>query len=287
MLRCTFESRRVYCDFYFLLEMVGIAPYPAPHLELLRDTLSLAHLEGALARLRAAHVALGGDADGLFEEVASLEDHRQLLSLLVRIGVSRGEAVALIDAAVAGRTRVISATDAAACARLVGRADTMLRVPRVAAVLGALRAFLSIGPDDLPLTVTPYPLSSMCRVSFGSLTARLVTLGVHPLLEPERIIGIIVHEAVHAWLEMPMQPVGVGDAELRTLAEPLATTIGNGWVVQQLSGSLPGHAWYDDDCVATSARQLYPLIAKAISAGQRFESVAPDLYQSLSAGGES
>jgi hypothetical protein len=271
----------VYCDFYFLLEMGGILRIPKPHAELMRDSPFPAHLEEALAQLREACIALGAASDDLFKEAFALKNHLQLASLLERIGVGRENSVRLIDAAVAGRAQIVSVADAAACARLVQRVDEMLRGRRVAMVFGELRAFLSIGPDDLPLTVTPYPLSSACGVSFGSLTGDLVTLGVHPHMAPERVIGIIVHEAIHVWVDGHLQQTEAGNAQIRSLAEPLATAIGNGWTIEQLTGALPRDPWYDEASVEKSARRLFQSIATAISAGERFESVAPELFRTL------
>lgn len=286
MVECSFRTNRAYCDFYFLFELAGDLQLPTPHEALLRGRSLPAPLAEVLARWREALVARVGFPDDLFERAVALKDRSQLASLLQRLDIEREDAGALIDAAGDLRALIVSAADAAAGARLVQHARRMLRGPRAAAVLGQLRAFFLLGSENVPLTVTPYPLSSACPIAFGSLTGRLVTLGVHPYLTPVRVIGILVHEAVHSWLDQQASRLEVDGARLEALAEPLATALGNGWTIEQLSGVPSEGPWYDVASIDESARRLFRSIATALSSGRGFHSHLPELLRRMDGWGK-
>src|SRR5262249_17988129 len=128
----------------------------------------------------------------------------------------------------------------------------------------------------LPLKVIPYPLAAACEVSFGSLTGDLLTLGIHPHSTPERSLGVIAHEAVHAWAESRRQQ---GEETSAGLEGPVATVVGNAWTVGELCGRMPDYPWYDDPSVDRVAHQLYDTVSRAIARGRPFSEIASELAE--------
>jgi hypothetical protein len=284
MIDCSFVNNEVYGDFYFLLEMAEIPWIPTPHRELLGRVPLPARVAEAVAGLRTAPSLQPGDAsDNLFLEAVELRDHQQMAALLDKL---RGResaigATDLIGLVVDTRSRTVSSMDMTTAADLIVAARELLGTQRVRAVIHQLREFFSIGPRELSLTLAPYPLSSECAIAFGSLTGNLITLGIHPSMSPERVIGLVVHEAVHAWFNWKSRQADSCAAEFRSLEEPLATAIGNAWTVERVSGLLPAHSWYDKSSVDEDARRLYGSVSAAILAGRKFESVAQELSRAL------
>jgi hypothetical protein len=182
------------------------------------------------------------------------------------------------------RRLVVSKADRAAARKLCTAARLCLTSPAGVSALERLRAFFDLEGDEKKLTVVPYALSSRCTVGFGSLTGNLITLGVHPGYRAEQVVGVLVHEVVHSYLDRVAEGLDLAeDGTWEALTEALATAIGNGWMVAVLSGSTPTHAWYDDRQIDIHARTIYPSVVDALQACTRFAEAAPSLLRLLAA----
>lgn len=133
----------------------------------------------------------------------------------------------------------------------------------------------------VPFRVLLYPVCPGSRLSC-TVASDVVTLSVagEPC-EAARYLGIVTHEVCHGLEEnrgpQPGDlsggaPAGVAESLAvygrLALDEALATAVGNGWVVAQLTGLLPAGPWYDNWHIQTYATALYPLVDQYLDSGR-------------------
>lgn len=272
MFDIAFTDNPIFARWYFMLEMAGINWLPAPHASLIaRHAGECAEL----ARLRdAPRLQRDGDLDSVLMAAAQLRDDAELAAFiaedLAAVGIERPAAM-LIAEVVGLQAELVPPADAAAATATGAALEALLDDALAMSVRRRLGVFFHYGAANLQLGVIRYPLAAASEFSFGILTGHLQTLGIHPEVRPERILGVVTHGAVHAWAQ-PLRG-GPHAAVLAVAETALATAIG-AWTVRALTGHFPEEPWTEDRAVDRAAHAIYDTVATGIGQGRRFVDVA-------------
>ncbi len=270
---------------YFLLfEIAGVLGEPRAHRLALADS-ELSPRLLALARL--LH-------DAILDPGVMTECHSNALRAL--IGTSRPRVMTrraalrsllgsvaeedldwLLSTAEVMNKRLVSTRDRRDAGRALREAARIFGSAASLTAQARLRDFLLSPGPVTPIEVVPYVLSASCDILCGCALEDLIVLGVHPKASAAQIAGVVIHEAIHLALNHLPNPPTVDEPSRQTLDEALATALGSGWYVEQITGVLPTAGWYDNAGMDTLAKSVYPQVAQALRAGERLDSLLPAL----------
>jgi hypothetical protein len=272
----------IHCDLWFLLEIAGVPWLPSPHGDTARAFVMPARLTPLLGRLRDEGTRAVEQLEAVLSGMDRVYTHAVLAAKLASVlgGVDVQDLTQLISEATQARGRAITISIANTSEDLVRQVFARLRRADVQKALASVGELFRAQLPAFPITVVPYPLAAYNTCAFGSLTGQLITLGVHPHSTADQLLGIIVHELVHACMARRIEGAEIDAAAWRRLEEPLATSIGV-WTVQTISGNLPVHPWYDDAGVDQAAKAIFPHVAQSLAEGRSLDSVATALVRAL------
>jgi hypothetical protein len=183
----------------------------------------------------------------------------------------------VLSTAAAMHKRLVSKENQRAARDLLRDAARLFGSSSSLAAQSRLRNFLQSAGPVSPIKVVPYVVSASRDILCGCALEDLIVIGVHPNASAPQILGVVIHEAIHLSLNYFPYPPAFEASASQTLDEALATALGSAWFVEQITGKAPAAPWYDDTGIDALAKLLYPRIIKALQAGERLDSLLPEL----------
>lgn len=155
----------------------------------------------------------------------------------------------------------------------------------------ASQFYLSDWDPSIPLEIVFYPLPN----SQGFTAEAFYNIGVSAiqtnLKNYDILLSVMLHEIYHIQFdEQPLDikrkiqswfldnPSQYSNYAYLILNETLATAIGNGFVYEQLHGSLDKGDWYNFTYINQMAKDIYPLVASYLKAGKAIDKDFVDNY---------